>query len=119
MTLIGGYKPRTSLELSARFSFASGRPFTPTDSARSRAQNRLVYDLTRVNAERVTDYHRLDLRFDRRMKTRWGYLTTFTEIQNVYNRKNVFQHVWNSKRGRLENLPQIAFLPVGGINIEF
>ena len=46
-------------------------------------------------------------------------MTMNVEIQNVYNRENVFLHVWNKKTGALDTLSQISFLPVAGLNIEF
>ncbi len=41
-----------------------------------------------LNAERVSDYHRLDLRASREWQRKRGVLGFFLEIQNAYNRKN-------------------------------
>lgn len=118
-SLIAGYKPGAAWELSARFSYASGRPYTPVLLAESVEQNRLIYDLTRVNARRAPAYHRLDARADRRFSLRGTNTTLFLEVQNVYDRENVFRYVWNPKTGALHAQKQISFLPIVGVNVEF
>ena len=63
-----------------------------------REQNRFVYDLSRVNEARSPLYHRLDLRADYRFNFEDWSLVTFVEAENVYDRANVFQYVWNPRR---------------------
>ncbi len=118
-TLIVGYQPSQSWELSSRFSYSRGRPFTPPLEPASTQQNRYIYDLARVNAERAPDYHRLDMRFDRRFTLGRTYTTLWFEVQNVYDRENIFLYTWNAKLRALDTVPQITFLPVMGVNIEF
>lgn len=118
-TLIVGYKPSQAWEASTRFSYAGGRPFTPPLEPQSTQQNRYIYDLSRVNAERAPDYHRLDLRFDRRFSLGRTFTTLWFEVQNVYDRENVFLYTWNAKTRALDSVPQITFLPVMGVNVEF
>lgn len=118
-TLIVGYKPSPAWELSSRFSYSRGRPFTPPLEPASTQQNRYIYDLSRVNAERAPDYHRLDVRFDRRFSLGRTFTTLWLEIQNVYDRENAFLYTWNAKQRELDAVPQITFLPVMGVNVEF
>ena len=42
-----------------------------------------------LNSDRVSTYHRLDLRASRKFQLRKGELTFFIDIQNVYNRENL------------------------------
>ena len=42
-----------------------------------------------LNAERLPDYHRLDLRASREWRRRRGVLGFFIDVQNVYDRQNV------------------------------
>lgn len=118
-TSILGFKPTPRWELSSRFSYASGRPFTPPLEPASTQQNRYILDMSRVNAVRARDYQRLDLRVDRRTRLAGLNMTWFFEAQNVLNRENVFQYVWNTKTRSLDALDQIHFFPVGGFNLEF
>ena len=45
-------------------------------------------------------------------------MTLWFEAQNVYDRDNVFQYLWDTKSNELKSIPQIRFLPVLGVNIE-
>ncbi|MFQ3599377.1 MAG: TonB-dependent receptor [Chloroherpetonaceae bacterium] len=118
-TVIGGYKITPSLELSAKFRYAGGRPYTPFDLASSQAANRGILDYTRVNSERFADYRRLDIRADYRFSL-FGWNTLFfVDLQNVLNTENVEQIAWNAKKNQPDRILQWQFLPVAGIKVEF
>jgi hypothetical protein len=118
LAVVGGLKASRTFELSTKFTYTSGRPLTPL-LPESYEQNRMIFDLTRVNAERSPSYHRLDLRFDRRQSHRWGNLLFYVELDNVYNRKNVLAYDWNAKKRERNTLSQLTFMAIGGVNIEF
>jgi hypothetical protein len=117
-TVIAGYKLGAAWEFSSRFSYATGRPYTPPLEPASTQQNRYVLDLDRINALRSPDYSRLDLRTDYRFRFAGTNVTTFLEVQNVLDHENVFQYVWNPKTNQLEAQDQIRFLPILGVNVE-
>ena len=117
-TVIVGYKKGAAWEFSTRFSYSTGRPTTPPLEPYSTQQNRYIYDRARLNGVRAADYHRLDLRADRRLQLGSRNVTLWFEAQNVYDRDNVFQYLWDTKSNELKSIPQIRFLPVLGVNIE-
>jgi hypothetical protein len=118
-TVIAGYQPAPAWEVSARFTYASGRPLTPLDLEASTLQNRPILEVARLNSARSPAYHRLDLHGERRFNfNRWSLLV-FTDIQNAYDRKNVFQYVWNAKTSERVAVNQMAFLPIVGLTVEF
>ncbi len=119
VSITGGYRLNSSWEFSARFTYATGRPYTPLNEAVSKRFNRTVYDFTRANGVRRPDYHRLDIRMDYRAHFEGWNLVTYFEVQNVYARENLFMTVWNEKTHELMNVNQIGFFPVGGVKIEF
>jgi hypothetical protein len=119
LSIIGGYKLNESWEFSAKFTYSTGRPYTPVDYKASVEQNRMIYDVQRTNSERMPDYSRLDIRVDHRANFAGWDLVSYIEIQNIYNRKNTFTYVYNEKTGKIMNIKQIAFFPVGGIKLEF
>lgn len=53
-------------------------------------------------------YHHLDLRADYRFNFEDWSLVTFFEAQNVYDRANVFQYVWNPKTRSRDPVNQVA-----------
>ena len=119
LTVMGGFKPGRDWEISSRFTFASGRPLTPLDLQGSEEQNRPIFDLTRVNTSRSPPYHRLDLQAERRLNFHGWSLLLFAGVQNAYDRRNVFQYVWNPKTRQRVAVSQIAFLPILGITAEW
>jgi hypothetical protein len=118
LSVLGGVKATRALEVSAKFSYTSGRPYTPF-AAETVSENRMIYDGARYNSERGRAYHRLDLRGDHRSSFRWGNVTTYVEIDNVYNRKNVRYYYWNPKKQKQEAVPQLAFMLIGGLTVQF
>jgi hypothetical protein len=118
LTISGGYRLNEHWEFSGKFSFSTGRPYTPVDFVESAKQNRHIYDLTKVNAGRLPDYNRLDLRVDYRANfTNWG-LVTYIDLENVYDRQNIFAYTWNERTNSLVKEYQFAFMPVFGIKVE-
>ncbi len=108
----GGYVFDERWELSGRFRFASGRPYTPYEP--DGTQNP-----SRYNSVRVRPNHSLDLRLDRRWHfDRWT-LVTYLDVQNIYNRKPVGIPRYNARTGQAEQNAAIGILPSIGISAEF
>jgi len=117
-TLIAGWKRGPAWEFSTRFSWASGRPYTPALEPYSSDQGRWVLDLERLNAARTPAYARQDVRVDRRFTVGRRNVTLWLEVQNVWDRVNRLQYIWDTDAGRLGGIPQIGFLPVLGVNVQ-
>lgn len=117
--MIGGYQATRALELSAKFAYTSVRPYTPFLEPESVIQNRPISDLGRVNESRAPAYHRLDLRVDRRFRFGWGTLVPYVEVQNLYNRRNVYEVVWNPKLRQADTIDQFSRLVLGGFSFKF
>lgn len=118
-TVILGYKFSDKLEVSTKYRFMGGRPYTPFDAEESTTLNKGIYDYDRYNALRLNDYHRLDIRIDYRFEFNGWSLVTFLDLQNALNKENVEQLVWNQKENAQDEVLQWKFLPAGGIKIEF
>ena len=104
---------------SGKFTYASGRPYTPYLTSTAQAQNRAIFDLSQINAERAPAYHRLDIRVDRNFNfANWSILV-FLDVLNVYNRENIQQYIWNPKTSERDIVPQYALLPNIGFNVKF
>jgi hypothetical protein len=115
----GGYKPSNNWEFSARWIFAGGVPYTPFDVTRSAELNRAVLDEDRVNQERLTNYHSLNLRFDRRFHFSGSNLIVYLSVWNAYNRKNVASYYWNEIKRSPDLIYQWSALPIFGLEYEF
>lgn len=117
--LEGGFKFDERWEVSARWDFAGGRPFTPLDLEASAAANRTVLDDSRINAERLPPYHTLNLRADRRFDFRDSALTAYASVSNVYNRRNVAAVYWNGADRTEDTILQWGIMPSVGLEYEF
>lgn len=91
ISLTAGWKIGKNWELGGRFLYSGGTPFTPFDVASSmQIQNWDLFrtgipDFSRLNSQRLTNYHQLDVRVDKKwFFDRWS-LNLFLDIQNIYN----------------------------------
>ena len=85
--------------------FQTGWPTTPLTLEQivgEGGQTELVPVLGPLNSERLPNYHRLDFRVSRYWQARWGSLTVFADIQNLYNRENVAGFENNDDEARKE-----------------
>ncbi len=119
LTAEGGWKVGDAWDLSARWIYAGGPPYTPVDAAASAEAGRTVLDGSQINAARLPAYHALSIRADRRFTIGGTTLNTFLSVWNAYNRKNVAQIYWNPATGRVDSVTQWTLLPVFGIEWEF
>jgi len=115
----GGYRLTPKWELSLRASYLSGRPYTPFDTRLSTEQSRGIFDLSRVNGERLADYFRLDIRADRRFTVRGKPVLFFIGAQNITNRLNVAGYVWNRRTNSQYLNDQLGLFPSIGLDWRF
>ena len=112
INLGGGYIFDEKWEISTKFRYATGRPFTPFNPGGTQ-------DVSLYNSRRVVANHSLDLRVDRRWTFDEWSLITYIDIQNIYNRKPVDIPRYNERTGRLESVGTIGILPSIGVSAEF
>lgn len=117
--VIGGYKPNDAWEVSIRWTYSGGRPYTPIDAVQTQTFGDEVLDLTRFNDERLPAYHSLFLRADRRFNFRQTNLVTYVSLWNAYNRANVDEFYWNFTDEQVDERTQFALLPIIGMEFEF
>ena len=116
---MGGRHFRNAWTVSGRFTYLSGRPYTPFDETLSREQGRGIFDLTRVDALRAPAYLRLDLHAARTWTVRDKPLTLFVDLQNATNRQNLLIYTWNRLTNESTPLNQQGLFPVLGVQWRF
>lgn len=112
INLSGGYRFNMYWEVSTRFRFASGRPYTPFDD--NGKQN-----ISDLNSRRLKSIHSLDVRVDRRWIFKNWTLITYLDIQNIYNRRNLSGIRWDPQTRTVDETSSIGILPSIGISAEF
>ena len=95
VSIVANYSPTTKTEIGTKWQYASGTTavplsnlFTVQDPVTA-GMHPLISDVAgAIFPTEFPSYHRLDLRFSNKRKW-WGLpVTAYTEILNVYNRKN-------------------------------
>ncbi len=112
LSLSGGYQFDESWEASFKFRFSSGAPYTPFESDGSQL-------VSKYNTARLPDAHALDIRVDKKWFFEKFTLITYIDVQNVYNRKNVFAYRWDRREQRQDGGGNIGILPSIGVSLEF
>jgi hypothetical protein len=118
LTVIAGCNLPHSLEASTKLTYTTGRPYTPLLQPISAEQNREVYDQSTINGRRVPAYRRLDLRFGRRFGYSWGTLTSYVEIDNVFNSANVLTYEWDADTRQQQPINNLSRVIIGGFNLK-
>lgn len=118
-TIIAGYQVADDWLIGLKFKYAGGRPYTPYDINASVNAGRGVWDMNNFNGERYPEYHRLDLRVDKKFYFKKASITGYLELQNVYNRQNIYGYFWNQAKNEVGTIYHWAFMPVGGFSMQF
>jgi hypothetical protein len=71
------------------------------------------------NAERYPPYHRLDVTVRRTFRPRWGTITPYLQVLNLYNRRNVLWYFYNYERVPATRSGVSMFPVVPAIGMEF
>ncbi len=106
------YKPNPRWNFNALFSWHTGWPTTPVSAVSEpdgQGGLRIVPVIAEFYSERLSDYHRMDLRISRVVPRRKGSLRFYLDLQNAYNNAN--------PRGI--EYPDSAFMlqPDGSVNV--
>ena len=115
----GGYKPSSGWEMSLRWIYAGGVPYTPLDVEKSMQNHYGVLDAAQINSQRYPDYHSLNLRLDRRLFFKKTNLVLYASVWNAYGQKNIAEYYWNDETQKIEEVYQWTFLPIVGVEWEF
>lgn len=108
----GGYKIGADWEFSAKFRAAGGRPYSPINPMNGEI------DYANYNSLTLPMYHRLDIRAEKRWFFSKWTLTTYIDIQNIYNRQNVYEYRWDKFKREIVTSRNIGILPSLGISAE-
>jgi hypothetical protein len=119
--LNGVYHIKPNLTLSARYQFKSGVVYTPDNLYLSAQQDRDIFDLTKINADRSHPYHRLDFRFEQSLRLGNGVVTWHAGLQNALSNSNFYSLNWGqrSNPGQLIEQDQLPIFPDGGVKYTF
>ena len=119
-TLVGNYKLTQEWSIGGKWSYTSGRPYTPIVGTNG------TYDGVRpipvyagINSGTLPDYHRLDLRIDRHLLYDTWKLNAYFELNNVYQRENIIGYDYGPYYDKKEPIIGLAIPFSFGVQGEF
>ncbi len=123
--------PRNS-EVGLRWNFGTGRPYTPPVALYYNYDHQMIdrlFDPTYGqvvffgprNGARYPAYHRLDISLRKTWQKRWGTVTPYLNVTNLYNRKNVhyYQYDYKGVPPVRTGFSMIPILPTIGVEVSF
>lgn len=102
-------------EISARFAYTTGRPYTPMDVHQSLLQNRAIYEAANMNSRRAPFYARLDAQLNKDFLLHGMHMELYLGVNNVLNRNNFLGYVWLPRAkpgGGLDPVHEIDQMPI-------
>ena len=105
------------VELSAKWRYLGGRP--RTQPVWNEEYQRWVLNQHDLNSSQYPDYHRLDLRFERRYGFGFLHMIYYFDLQNIYNKKNIWNYMYSNHHASETPIYQFQFFPAGGVIIGF
>jgi hypothetical protein len=117
--IVGGYRPKSNWEISVRWSYFGGKPYTPINLESSTIYDEQLLYINEFNEQKTPDYHSLFIRYEKRYSLRKSNLILFFEIWNTYNRENIETFFYSRDRQSIEKIVYFSTIPVGGFGIEF
>lgn len=123
--LLGGYElpigknKNHVLAFDAKFTFAGGNRYTPIDLPQSILKRQPIYIDSLAFTGRLKDYQKIDLKVSYRLNSKNATHYIFLHVENILNRKNILQQVYNTDRQEIVEEYQLGLFPYGGYRIEF
>jgi hypothetical protein len=103
----------------AKWRYQSGAPFTPVVGTYTDSTGRLRPTYGELGAERLPDYHRLDVRIAREFIFNTWKLSGYLDIINAYANQNVSGYEYSEDYTSRKKIAQLPFMPALGIRGEF
>lgn len=119
LSLAANYDLGAGWLVGARFRYVTGNPTSEIESAVYDASTDTYHPLVReVNGARLTAFHQLDVRVEKKFDIGVVDLTTFLEVLNVYNAKNREGESYSFDYSESEGVTGMPIFPNLGIRGE-
>jgi len=109
--------PADEDEISMQWRYTGGRPYTPP-VYHPEYQDWFVGESQPFNTSGLPNYHRLDIRLDKRYIFESFNLVSFLDVINIYGRDNLWNYNYNDDGTRSKVL-QFQTILIGGFSLEF
>ena len=110
---------RKVITINTKINYAGGKRYIPVFLTESQIQHKAIFDYEHAFEKQYSDYSRVDIKIGfklnmKKITQEWNF-----DIQNVFNRKNVFQQVFNPRINNIQTEYQLGFFPMMTYRILF
>jgi hypothetical protein len=112
-------KKNQILGFDVKFSFAGGNRYTPIDVQQSALQKQTVYIDSLAYSKQFPAYQKIDVKVSYRINRKKVSHYFFFDVENILNRKNILQQVYDPNKHAITYDYQLGLFPYGGYRIEF
>jgi hypothetical protein len=110
---------RKVISISAKVNYAGGKHYTPIDFNASMLEHVPIYENNEAFSAQYPVYSRIDLKIGfklngKKITQEWAF-----EAQNIFNRQNIFQQIYNPNTNSEQTDYQLGFFPIGSYKITF
>lgn len=114
-----GKEKRNLINTNIRFNWAGGQRYTPIDLEKSQYYGYEVRDRRHAFSSQFEDYFRIDIQIGY-VRNHLRYTSELRlDIQNVTNRKNLFDMNYDSVTDQIEKSYQLGIIPILSYKVEF
>lgn len=119
LAVLGSYDFGRGWEVGARFRFVSGNLYTPCEQGLfSTTSTTYLCQNGPINSERLSPFHQLDIRVDKRWVFSSFTLSAYLDLINAYNRQNPdfvqYNYDYSQSRQQTGSLPIVPSLGMRG-----
>jgi hypothetical protein len=107
------------LTLNGKATYAGGKRYIPIDLAASQNSNQTEYIYSRAYEDKYKDYFRVDVKFGFKMNGKKVTQEWAFDLQNIFDRKNIFQQVYNPVKRNIQTEYQLGLFPMMTYRINF
>jgi TonB family protein len=119
-TVLASYDLGRGFEVGARFRYATGYPRTPVIGAFYDARRDLYEPIFGAqNSIRIPAFVQADARVSKTFGLGWGKLETYLDVQNVTNRQNPEEIVYDYRYQNPKYITGLPILPVAGARLSW
>lgn len=120
LTVLGGFRLPLEFEVSGRFQYVTGNPYTPFAGGvfDVDAREYVLFPEADRNTSRLPAYQALDLRVDKLFTFKSWQLEVYTDLLNVYRGENPEQLQYNYDGTDYEYISGLPFIPSLGFEAD-
>ncbi|MCP4675907.1 MAG: TonB family protein [Deltaproteobacteria bacterium] len=120
LTLVASLVLGRGWEAGVRFRLVSGNPETPVTGAVYESDSDIYFPMYgETNSTRLSTFHQLDVRVDKKWTWKYLKLAIYIEVLNVYNQKNAEGYEYNYDYTDRKFFYGLPILPNFGIKLEY